>query len=207
MRILRILPPKSDRRFLYSLLRLLSKFLLKRSITLPLTLHYHEVLCPNVNVVQKHNRQTDDFQKCYKKLNPIFLMGDIYRTTNYSFVTRKAPNNRVLDSVSVSCQQRRTASVHWTPGLCHNHVLTATALKTWRSTWSSRTQHTTRLGGRRAWPNLQFYTDPSRLWSFLKKIRAVTRPLPQTGNETETDRERVRERERECLNYTHGVHS
>jgi len=36
-----------------------------------------------------------------------------------------------------------------------------------------------------SWPNLHYQSDPRRLWSFLERIGAVTRPL--TGNERERE--------------------
>ena len=49
---------------------------------------------------------------------------------------------------------------------------------------------------RDAWPGDTFTTDPRRLWSYLERIGAVTRPL------TRNEREREREREREEANST-----
>jgi len=44
---------------------------------------------------------------------------------------------------------------------------------------------------RESWPNLHYESDPRRLWSFLEKIGAVTRP-PAREWERERERERTR---------------
>ena len=86
------------------------------------------------------------------------------------------------------------SAVHWpfsvagslitpyqTPGLCHlSPVPITTALKRWRSTWSSSAQHTTRLGGRHG-PTKEYlgiHGSCGAFWSGLGRSSAP-RPGPE----------------------------